>query len=110
METAELRRRGQPTQTEKPGVDANGKTVEPHPGGDIKHGGPVELLRLLLMITYLLSSCFSYVPCRWQRKSLTNIESASRNSLGCLSTGTTRTSIMPIWPSRNSPSEYLLRL
>jgi hypothetical protein len=65
MEKANFRQRGQPTQTENPGVEANGKAVEPHPGGDIKHGGPVEILRLLLMITYLLSCCCSYVPCRW---------------------------------------------
>jgi lysocardiolipin and lysophospholipid acyltransferase len=32
-----------------------------HPAGNIKHGGPVQVLRLLLFVTYWLSSCCSYV-------------------------------------------------
>ena len=37
-----------------------GKVLE-HPGGDVKHGGPKELLRFLLVVIYFMSSCFSYV-------------------------------------------------
>ena len=50
----------------KPGTvfegDIRGKTVVGyHPGGDIKHGGPVQLLRMLLFVTYSLLSCISYI-------------------------------------------------
>ena len=62
METQQLRERVKLTHVEKPGVETNGKAVEEaHPAGDIKHGGPVQILRLLLMLTYLLSSILSYV-------------------------------------------------
>lgn len=59
METQNLRERVKTASTEKPGLETNGKAVEGHPGGDIKHGGPAEILRFLLMITYFLSSTCS---------------------------------------------------
>ena len=59
MASPDLRQRGKAAQTVKPVVVGNGKAVEAHPGGDIKHGGPVEILRLLLMVTYFLSSSCS---------------------------------------------------
>jgi hypothetical protein len=97
METQDLRKRVNLAPTEIPGVETNGKAVEGHPGGDIKHGGPVEILRFLLMITYFLSCCFSYVSFRCFKTWLTGIESASRSFLGYLCIGTTRISTMLIW-------------
>jgi len=38
---------------------AEEKPVEEHPGGDVKHGGPKQILRLLLLLTYFMSCCFS---------------------------------------------------
>lgn len=61
MESEILRRRAKPASAEDLKVDKDGKSAEGHPGGDIKHGGSVEILRLLLMVAYFLSSCFSYV-------------------------------------------------
>jgi hypothetical protein len=65
MDTQNPRERVKTAPTEKPELEIKGKAAEVHPGGDIKHGGPVEILRLLLMITYFLSSTCSYVwiPC-----------------------------------------------
>jgi len=43
-------------------VAGDGETgTTAHPGGDIKHGGSVQILRLLLVIVYFFSSCFSIV-------------------------------------------------
>ncbi|KAG0652057.1 putative acyltransferase [Hyphodiscus hymeniophilus] len=77
MENPALRQRGNPTKPDQPVVETKGKTVEAHPAGDIKHGGPVEILRLLLVITYFLSSTFSIcltqffgVPLYWYNKDL----------------------------------------
>jgi hypothetical protein len=36
-------------------------TAEEHPGGHIKHGSPVELLRLLAVIAYFILTCSAYV-------------------------------------------------
>jgi hypothetical protein len=62
MDTSDLRKRTN-LKPVKPGLEADGKAAEsePHPAGEIKHGGPVEILRLLLMVTYFLSSTCSYV-------------------------------------------------
>jgi hypothetical protein len=35
------------------------KEATAHPGGDIKHSGSVQILRLLLVIVYFFSSCSS---------------------------------------------------
>jgi hypothetical protein len=32
---------------------------EVHPAGDIKHGGPKQLLRFFLFTTYFMGGCFS---------------------------------------------------
>lgn len=111
METQKLRERVnlKPVSTEKPEVATNGKAVEAHPGGDIKHGGSVEILRLLLMITYFLSSTCSYVRSPYWETPLTGVGSALRNSSGCLCTGTIRISTTPIWHSRNNPLESTLQ-
>ena len=80
METSHRRNKANPTQTAKLfETNAKGKAMkveaeveaeaqpqaqaqaEAHPAGDIKHGGPVEILRFLLFITYFFSSTFSYV-------------------------------------------------
>ena len=39
--------------------DGGEKSVEGHPGGDVKHGGGIQLLRLLLFMVYNMGSCFS---------------------------------------------------
>jgi hypothetical protein len=53
-----LRQRQKTGQLEHIGDDAE-KSVEGHPGGDVKHGGPIQLLRLLLFIVYACGSCCS---------------------------------------------------
>jgi hypothetical protein len=59
METETLRQR-KPVQG-KQGIDQDvgGTAVTEHPGGDVKHGGPKQLLRLLLVAVYFISSCIS---------------------------------------------------
>lgn len=39
--------------------DGGEKSVERHPGGEVKHGGGIQLLRLLLFMVYNLGSCIS---------------------------------------------------
>lgn len=34
-----------------------------HPGGDIKHGGLVQVLRIVALATYFYAACCSYVLC-----------------------------------------------
>ena len=59
METGKLRQRQKKSATApKAEVDTGEKAG--HPGGDIKHGGATQILRLLLVIVYFMSSCFSY--------------------------------------------------
>jgi lysocardiolipin and lysophospholipid acyltransferase len=58
METGKLRQRQKPATVTKAEVDTGQKAG--HPGGDIKHGGATQILRLLLVIVYFMSSCFSY--------------------------------------------------
>ena len=55
-ETLRQRQKGLP---ENGPVHAGETLVIEHPGGDVKHGGPKQLLRFLLFLTYFLSSCFS---------------------------------------------------
>ncbi|KAE8449106.1 hypothetical protein EG329_008489 [Mollisiaceae sp. DMI_Dod_QoI] len=50
----ELRQRHIP-KVEKPETTAEGG----HPGGEIKHGGTVQIVRLLLVVVYFFSSCCS---------------------------------------------------
>lgn len=57
MATETLRQRPKAGQT---GGTSHGgeKSVEGHPGGDVKHGGFIQLLRLMLFILYTFgSSC-----------------------------------------------------
>ncbi|KAL2074990.1 hypothetical protein VTL71DRAFT_8770 [Oculimacula yallundae] len=70
---AELRQRNAPVKTKV--VDTDEKIEGEHPGGHIKHSGPVQILRLLLVITYFFSSCctivatqFLGVPLYWINK------------------------------------------
>ena len=32
-----------------------------HPGGDVKHGGAAQIFRLLVIVTYFVAACTSYV-------------------------------------------------
>lgn len=75
METETLRQR-KPARG-KEGIDVGENVVTEHPGGDVKHGGPKQLLRLLLVATYLFSSTFSIfvtqffgAPLYWYNKDL----------------------------------------
>ncbi len=58
METQTLRQR-QKAAGASPATAAT-KLDEGHPAGDIKHGGPMEIGRLLLICTYFYGSCIVY--------------------------------------------------
>jgi hypothetical protein len=70
METQDLRKRTnlKPVSAEKSETRADGK-VEEHPAGSIKHAAPVEILRLLLMVTYWIGSTTVYVCAQVLEKS-----------------------------------------
>jgi hypothetical protein len=53
-----LRQRPKARQAERIS-DGGEKSVERHPAGDIKHGGFIQLLRLILFIVYNMGSCVS---------------------------------------------------
>lgn len=60
MATNELRKRGiQSVPEPSPDYSAgtSGKAQHPHPAGKIKHGGPMQLLRMLLFATWFIGSC-----------------------------------------------------
>lgn len=86
---------------------------EEHPGGDAKHGGPKQLLRLFLLLSYFMTCCCSYVfGLLWLLGSMLNevTVSFSRNSWAYRYTGIIETTTMPIWRSRSSPLGSSLRL
>lgn len=63
MENETLRQRHKAVQADS-AIGKVGDAVEEHPGGHVKHGGPKQLWRLLLVLTYTFSSCVSYVIIR----------------------------------------------
>ncbi|CZT53371.1 related to acetyltransferase [Rhynchosporium secalis] len=70
-----LRQRNASPKTKAPTTEA--KVDTEHPGGHIKHSGPVQVLRLLLVILYFFSSCCTIVatqflglPLYWINKDL----------------------------------------
>jgi len=74
MET-ELRQRQKGAQV--PEAVVEGEAPKGHPGGEIKHGGAAQILRLLLFLTYFMSACCSIVatqfigaPLYWYNKDL----------------------------------------
>lgn len=101
METGKLRQRQKPVTATKAEVDTGEKAG--HPGGDIKHGGATQILRLLLVIVYFMSSCFSYacpvlVGTFYCQKLTKIIGSSQPSSLVCRCTGSTEIFTMPTWP------------
>jgi len=44
---------------EKKTAHTNKAEKQKHPGGDIKHGGSKQILRLVLMVIYSLAACVS---------------------------------------------------
>jgi len=52
-------RQRQKTGQEEASSDGGEKSVEGHPGGAVKHGGGIQLLRLLLFMVYTMGSSFS---------------------------------------------------
>jgi hypothetical protein len=85
------------------------KVIDEHPGGEVKHGGPKEILRLLLLVTYFMASCCSCVTSSPERPNLTWIESLLLNFSAPLYIGITEIFTMHIWRSRNNHMVFLLR-
>lgn len=56
MATQNLRQRQKVAEESKSGLDSSERAVDGHPGGDIRHGGPAQLLRFFVFLTYFLSS------------------------------------------------------
>jgi hypothetical protein len=56
---AELRQRQKPAKVEVTKNEEGEEVI--HPGGKIKHGGPIQVLRFLLVVVYFFSACCSYV-------------------------------------------------
>lgn len=62
MDSGGLRKRDNPSVTEtKQHLDINTESnaADPHPVGEVKHGGPMQLVRMLLFTSYFLGCCFS---------------------------------------------------
>ncbi len=55
----ELRQRNTAAKSKEPKTEDNFE--QGHPGGEIKHGGGIQILRLLAIIVYLFSLCLTYV-------------------------------------------------
>lgn len=54
---AEIRQRQKSTKMQ----DTKNEEAFAHPGGEIKHSGTIQILRLLAAVVYFFSCCFSYV-------------------------------------------------